>query len=187
MWDVMCHHDHSRLTIILEHLRLFPGCLVLDMGCGTGIFSQFIRTHSGIPVEIVCVDISEKMLEVAKGKLGTDGSISYVCGDATSIDFPDGSSDRIICYSCLPHIQEKAAAIENFRRMLKKGGLLVIAHSDGYEKINSMHAGLEAPVRHDHLPGPEKMKSILENGSFSRIHIVSEPDLYIVTAEKGQD
>jgi len=184
LWDGICHHEHSRLRSILEHLRLFPGCRVLDVGCGTGVFAEFIEIHSEMPVEIICVDISEKMLEVARKKLGQYTTISYFCGDATDIDLPDKSLDRIICYSCIPHIQAKAAALRNFWRMLKSGGLLVIAHSDGYEKINEMHSHLEDPVRHDFLPGPEEMRSMLDRADFRNIQILSKTDLYIVSAEK---
>lgn len=181
-WDKMCHHEDSKLENIMISLNLQPGCRLLDVGCGTGIFTEYILNHFKEPVEIICVDISEKMIEIAKDKLSRYDNILYLCGDVILINLPNKSIDRIICYSCFPHIHDKHSALLNFKRMLKNDGLLVIAHSDGYKKINEFHSRLEGPVRHDLLPRPEEMRMLLNEAGLIENEILDKQDLYIVSA-----
>lgn len=183
-WDEMCLHEQSKLRRILEHLHLFGGCRILDVGCGTGIFTECILNNFSDPVTVTCVDLSEKMLEMARKKLSRCRGVSFINGDAAGLGLESGSVDRIICYSCLPHFLDKASALRNLRRILMADGLLVIAHSDGREKINEMHARLSSPVRHDHLPGPAEIKTLLDDSGLQMVEIVDTSDIYIVSAAR---
>ncbi|MGV8124243.1 MAG: class I SAM-dependent methyltransferase [Candidatus Xenobiia bacterium LiM19] len=184
-WDEMSRHDRSRLARIAAALELFPGVRILDVGCGTGVFTEFLLEEFREPLEIVCADFSGKMLEVAQEKLSGRKEVSFCCLDVTTESFPGKAFDRIICYSCFPHLNDKKAALSNFRNHLTPGGLLVIAHSESYMKINEFHRKCEGPVRHDTLPGPAEMKKMLEESEFSPVTITDEPDIYIVKAGKG--
>ncbi|MHC9543758.1 MAG: class I SAM-dependent methyltransferase [Vulcanimicrobiota bacterium] len=185
-WDEMSRPDRSRLARIAAALDLFPGARILDVGCGTGAFTGFLLEEFSEPLEIVCADFSGKMLEVARGKLAQFQEVTFCCVDATTGSFPGRAFDRIICYSCFPHLNNKAAALSNFRRHLVPGGLLVIAHSDNYQKINEFHSKCEGPVRHDILPDPAGMKKMLEEQDFSPVTITDEHDIYIVKAGMGR-
>ncbi len=185
-WDEMSRHDSSRLARIAAALDIFPGVRILDVGCGTGAFTSFLLENSSEPLEIVCADFSGKMLEVARRKLSQRKEVSFCRLDVTTESFPGKAFDRIICFSCFPHLNNKAAALSNFRRHLSPGGLLVIAHSENYLKINEFHRKCEGPVRHDIIPGPIEMKKMLEVLNFSPVMVTDEPDIYIVKAGKGE-
>jgi len=182
----MCRHDRVRLARIAAALDLFPGARILDVGCGTGVFTIFLLEEFTEPLEIVCADFSEKMLEVARKKLSRRQEISFCCLDVTNEPFPGNAFDRIICYSCFPHLIDKKAALSNFRSHLAANGLLVIAHSENYKKINDFHSRCDGPVCHDILPDPAGMKKMLEDSDFSSVTITDEPDIYIVKAGKGR-
>ena len=78
-WD----EERERLQEALEAL---PPARTLDVACGTG----WLTRH--LPGEIVGLDQSESMLEVARERV-PDGE--FVVGDALSLPFADGSFERV--------------------------------------------------------------------------------------------
>ncbi|MCL4352885.1 class I SAM-dependent methyltransferase, partial [Patescibacteria group bacterium] len=66
-----------------------------------------------------------------KGKVGLqprswDTTKVDIVSDITTIPLPDNSFDAILCTEVLEHIVEPREAIEEFSRILKKGGLLIV-------------------------------------------------------------
>jgi ubiquinone/menaquinone biosynthesis C-methylase UbiE len=181
-WDEISHHDSSRLAEVLDHLELFPGCIVLDAGCGTGIFSEFIVAHCDFPLSLLCMDISEEMLLCSRKRLSHNRNIHFLQGDLSMPGLAGKCLDRVICYSCFPHVKGKSMALINIEPVLKDDGLLVIAHADNYRKINEFHARCSEPIRNDYLPCPEEMKMLFENACLGSISIIDEPHLYIASA-----
>lgn len=183
-WDDITAYDKHKLRIILSEMNLFRSCRILDAGCGTGIFTEYILMNTSFPSEIICMDISSKMLTKAKERLSRMNKVRFLQSDTTSISLEKETIDRIICYSCFPHFTDKKSTIRNFYRILKSGGILVIAHGSNYKKINEMHSRLEEPVKNDLLPCPGEMKNILESADFNKISIIDNEDVYIVSARK---
>lgn len=70
----------------------FKGKKVLDLGCGFGWHCQYAIEHGA--ASVVGVDISEKMLAVAKEKTSKD--IEYICKSTEDVEFPDHSIDVVI-------------------------------------------------------------------------------------------
>ncbi|MDQ7826069.1 MAG: class I SAM-dependent methyltransferase [Candidatus Eremiobacteraeota bacterium] len=181
-WDEQASHDPLRLALIAEALELFPGARVLDAGCGTGVFTDFmVRAFDGA-LDVVCADFSGKMLEEAEKKLSSRSGVSFCRADLTTDTVPGRAFDRIICYSCFPHFADKRRALANLRRHITPGGFLLIAHSESCSSINELHSRLEGPVRHDMLPGPDEMRKMLQELRFSKVAITDKPHLYLVKA-----
>src|SRR5687767_7917728 len=65
---------------------------ILDLGCGTGRFSEALAAH--FDAEVVGVDPSKKMLEQARGKL-LDRRVLYEFGRGEAIPLPSNSVDLI--------------------------------------------------------------------------------------------
>jgi ubiquinone/menaquinone biosynthesis C-methylase UbiE len=122
------------------------------------------------------------MLHKAHARLGSTGNVSLVQGDGSTHFLKEGSLDRILCYSCFPHIQDKPGALRAFKRMLRKDGLLLIAHSSSSASVNDFHARCNGIVKHDHLPGPEEMRRYLDQAGFIPRIIDDSPGHYIVLA-----
>ena len=78
---------------------------ILDLGCGTGNIS--LQVLERFPdAKITCLDISDKMIEVAKEKLAGYENIEFVLGDFTIVDIID-DYDAIISSLALHHIRDE--------------------------------------------------------------------------------
>ena len=93
---------------------------VLELGVGTGLNLPLYR---GVE-EVVGVDISEKMLEKAKRKK-VKVRAKLIRADAGKLPFPDESFDTVVSTFFLCVVPDKEQVIEEIRRVLKPGGVLL--------------------------------------------------------------
>lgn len=70
---------------------------MLDLGCGTGDLAVTISRLAKNDIDIVGLDYSETMLDVARSKSDafTGGKINFIHGDASDLNFPDGYFDCV--------------------------------------------------------------------------------------------
>src|ERR1700694_2809189 len=85
----------------VEPLKLFtlkPGERVLDLACGTGIVARLAAEQVGAIGAVVGLDISSKMLEVAKSRSTRTGQvITWREGSAMALPFANSSFDVVLC------------------------------------------------------------------------------------------
>ncbi len=111
--------------------------VVLDAGGGTGRWS-IPMAKTGL--NVVLVDISEGMLNVARRKIreaDLEDKITVKQGDITKLEYPDETFDLVFCEHALFLIEEQVKAIRELTRILKKGDPLVISCPNVY--IQSLH------------------------------------------------
>ncbi|WP_085909518.1 class I SAM-dependent methyltransferase [Kiloniella majae] len=101
-----------------------PDMEVLELGCGTGTTALI---HAPFVKHIHAVDISEKMLEIARDKAEKQ-SVENVTFDQAAIDTftaADQSYDIIMTHSVLHLLDDKEATIANIHKMLKPSGYFI--------------------------------------------------------------
>lgn len=99
---------------------------VLEIGAGTGEHLPFVR-HSFD--EYTLTDSDSATLEVAKKKNSASvhrEKLKFEIQEGTTLSYPDGSFDRVVAVHVLEHIYQPHLAITQWRRVLRKGGLLSI-------------------------------------------------------------
>lgn len=112
---------------LLKHLE--PRCnrgRLLDAGCGSGKYTLPLRMRG---FDVVAVDISLDALGMANERSASRNlDIAFLAANIYRMPFQDASFDVIWCYGVLQHLllKERHSAISEFRRMLKKEGLLFI-------------------------------------------------------------
>jgi tRNA (cmo5U34)-methyltransferase len=97
---------------------------MIDLGCGTGTISQSVKSRFS-NVKITCVDIAEKMLEIAKDKL--DGNIICIQADFNKFEFPE-KYDLILSSLALHHLEndsDKFAFYEKIYSALNQNGIFI--------------------------------------------------------------
>lgn len=98
---------------------------ILDLGCGTGNLSRCFA--AAFPrAQITCVDMAEKMLEMARAKLAGVRAVSFWHGDLRDFDYSPGY-DVIAASMALHHIEggEKPRFYRNLYRALPPGGVFL--------------------------------------------------------------
>jgi ubiquinone/menaquinone biosynthesis C-methylase UbiE len=105
--------------LVLKLAAPRPGDKVLDIGVGTGIFALELMKFGA---DITGIDVSEKMLAVARSK----GVSNVGIGDAVSLAYPDESFDLVISITALEFIKEPEKAISEMVRVCGKGGRVVV-------------------------------------------------------------
>ncbi|MFY9233853.1 MAG: class I SAM-dependent methyltransferase [Fimbriimonadaceae bacterium] len=122
--------DPSR-SLILDPpmLALFEGAAgeyVLDVGCGEG---RFCRMLSTLGMRTTGIDPTGRLLEEARLR-HPEGA--YVEGSAEDMPFESASFDRVVSYVSLVDIPDHRAAIREMARVLRPGGLLVVANLNSF-------------------------------------------------------
>lgn len=107
--------DRSRALAALD---VRPGHRVIDFACGTG---TNLARLAGSGAELVGVDASEPMLEIARRKAP---AAELVRGDVTAVSLRP--ADRAVCTYALSMIPDWEAALANFARHLRPAGVLVV-------------------------------------------------------------
>ncbi len=109
----------KRSALIIEGANLMAGQRVLEIGCGTGNFTEiFARTGA----QIVAVDISPDLLEKALARGLPAGQVQFIQQRFEDCD-ANGSFDAVIGSSILHHLDIQLAFSKIFD-LLKPGGRL---------------------------------------------------------------
>lgn len=112
------------------------GCqTILDLGCGPGL-SSYLLSERGFTV--TGVDISQKFLDVSKAK--QSDKLRLVQADVSSLDFPDGSFDIVTSHELIEHIIEVDRALREMKRVLKKGGKIIILAPNLFSPLSALRA-----------------------------------------------
>ena len=109
--------------LLLDLLRPGRGEIILDAGCGTGVFTlDFLSLGS----RVIGLDISLPMLIKARDKV-KGYPFQMVLGDILNLPFQERSFDRVISVTALEFIEDAKGAIRELFRVTQKGGCIVVA------------------------------------------------------------
>jgi ubiquinone/menaquinone biosynthesis C-methylase UbiE len=133
------HHDsvlrahrwrtaQNSAAYLLPHLR--PGLDLLDVGCGPGTITADLAMLVA-PGRVRGVDASADVIEAARRTAAERGvEIDFAVGDAYALELEDASVDVVHAHQVLQHLADPVAALAEWRRVLKPGGLLAARDSD---------------------------------------------------------
>ena len=108
----------SILTPLRQALAGAPGRRLLDVGSGTGNYSQALAREGWEPL---VTDISEPMLSRAAAK-----GLATRLADATDLPLEDESFDAVMLVSMIHHVDDPARALAEAKRVLRPGGRLAL-------------------------------------------------------------
>ena len=97
---------------------------VLELACGTGISTEYLRAALPESVEIVATDLNDAMLDHARHKRGGLANVSFGQADALELPYEDAEFDAVVCQFGIMFFPDKAAAMAEVLRVLKPGGQL---------------------------------------------------------------
>ena len=122
--------EHGRQSTIAEADRI--GGRILDVGVGTGLsLSDYSRN-----IKLCGVDISEPMLRKAQQRVRAQGLANVetlAVMDAKNLAFRDASFDAVVAQYVITTVPEPEATLDDFVRVLKPGGELILVNHVGVE------------------------------------------------------
>jgi SAM-dependent methyltransferase len=114
---------------LLADFAHLVGCqgTVIDLGCGPGQVAAFLATHG---VQMIGIDLSPGMVKRARQ---LHPGLDVRVGDMLDLDFDDESLAGVAAFYSIIHIprDDVRGVLTELRRMLRPGGLLLLAFHDG--------------------------------------------------------
>lgn len=109
--------------LLVEMVRPRRGERMLDVGCGTGVFTlDFLNAGS----RVTALDLSLPMLRRA-GKKFAGRPFEMVQGDMRRLPFTDESFDKAVSVTAIEFLEDAVAGIAELFRVTRPGGLVVVA------------------------------------------------------------
>jgi len=138
----------NRMLERLDLVRLQPA-RVLDLGAGTGGFSQALRKRYR-KAGIVSLDIALNMLRRARGRGGWLRRPACVCGDGECLPFAADSFELVFSNLMLQWCTDLEPVFTELRRVLAPGGLLMFT-TFGPDTLRELRASWEVVDGYTHV------------------------------------
>ncbi len=146
---------------------------VCDLGCGPGHVARYLHDRG---VQVIGLDLSDEMVDQARR---LNPGIEFRQGNMLSLDIEDGAWGGIVAFYALIHVPrpEIAVALAEMKRVLRPGGLLLLAFHVGDETLHLDEWWGQRVSVDFHFFRPDEMVSYLKAGGFE-IEVLVEREPY---------
>lgn len=176
-WDDGMITNDKIINAILDNAGICANDSVLDVACGTGVLIPYYLKRGVL--SITAIDISPKMVEIAKRKF-TQKDVSVICGDVETFGFPK-KFDHIVVYNAFPHFPDAVRLIERLSKLVSPGGTLTVAHGMSRNAINAHHSGAAKHVSNG-LMTAEELANIFKK-HMQVTNVISNEEMYQVVGK----
>ncbi|MFW9965801.1 MAG: class I SAM-dependent methyltransferase [Candidatus Thorarchaeota archaeon] len=117
-------------SMIIEAIGAEPGMTVIDVGCGSGLYTVAVAKAIQPEGVVYAVDIQEGMLEKLRNRMKQDGveNIFPILADAEGhIPLDDGIADAVFSVAVIPEIPDPVKAMEQIKRLMADNGVFAEA------------------------------------------------------------
>jgi len=162
-----------RVELIAESARLGVGVRALEIGCGTGLFTEMF---AGTGARIIAVDISRELIEKAQSRGLPTNQVTFLEKRFEDCDV-DGPFDAIIGSSVLHHLDMNAAPAKIYG-LLKPGGLMSFAEPNMLNPQIMMQKNIPSlKMRMGDSPDESaftrwQLRDLLRNAGFVNVNIL---------------
>ncbi len=174
-------YDHARrrdmphmdwwIARLAEAGELGPGKRLIDLGCGTGRWTNALAYRTGC--EAVGLDRSLGMLDKARAK-DTEGRVRWVLGDVQNPGLAPEIFDCALMSLMLHHLRGHAGIFRTVWRMLRPGGVFLIRQGTLEQILNDpMHQFFPETIEVDLARTPMRAEIVrwLNEAGFARVDV----------------
>jgi ubiquinone/menaquinone biosynthesis C-methylase UbiE len=142
-----------------EVLRPAPGERVLEIGPGTGYYTLDLAEWLGPDGKVEIFDLQQDFLDHTMHRAGERGLTNIVPtqGDATALPYEDASMDAVVLTAVLGEIPDRAAALQEIRRVLRPTGRLIVGELFGDPHFTTLASlkrqAADADLTYEHHSG----------------------------------
>ncbi len=154
---------HAELQRIVGQLLMaklpqdLTGCKVLELGCGTGFFTQQLALRGA---QVVALDISCQMLQQCRQRC-QGMAVQYCLADAQALPFADKQFDIVFSSLALQWCRDWTPVLRQLKRMVKPSGQCLFStlgqeslfelqqawqKVDTYQHVNQFHSATELKI-----------------------------------------
>lgn len=181
-WDRDRKADARVLSSFMELAAIRPGSVILDAGCGTGVFLPYLSAAAGPDGTVEGFDYSQQMIDVAKEKFSHLANVTFTTGDVLKYHFPEKHYDVVCCLNFYPHVANHSReVIHRLYDAIVPGGMLLIMHDMPRKAVNAIHGG--QPV----LPPVDVLEEKLISAGFSVVAAMDTDSFYFIKVIKAAD
>ncbi len=115
-------------SAVVELLRLRGDETVVDYGAGTGVYT--VAVAEAVPHgHVIAVEALPRLAEMLRGRLRPELAerVEIVETDDNTVPESDGAADRVVMVDVLHHLYDQPEALAQVTRLLRPGGLFVVA------------------------------------------------------------
>lgn len=113
-----------RARNVVRGLELQDGLKILEVGCGNGYYLSLLN-RLDVKLELTGIDKDILALKDATKFIG-NRSVKLILGDAAKMPFKTAIFDRVVMSEVIEHVDDEKAALQEAKRVLKKGGILAL-------------------------------------------------------------
>jgi ubiquinone/menaquinone biosynthesis C-methylase UbiE len=158
---------------ILEQIR--PDQRILDIGCANGRVAVAVAERAGA---VTGLDSSETLFNLARmaaRQAGVHRKVRCVKGDAHELPFEAASFDGAIMVDTLHHLERPELAVAEARRVLKPGGLVIVAEVERQPG---------EPVRGCNRYTRRELIALLANAGFTSVRLRTTAGMYMAATAR---
>ena len=157
---------HRWLTILSTHVPRDRIAQIVDLGCGTGRYSEALATH--FSASVLGIDPSEKMLEQARQKESC-GRVAYKQALGENLPIGDESTDMVFMSMVLHHLPDPRCTALECHRVLRQRGYVCLRNGtvDAIETFPylTFFPSIRRLIQ-EQLPSRGLIKNIFEEAGF---------------------
>ena len=121
----LCNHfEKQMMEQFQQKVKSLRGGQVLEIGCGSGAFTNILLTHLQGITEYVATDPDMSAIRVASGLIHHQ-YVRFEEMRGENITYPNSRFDTVCVSNSLHHVQDVSRVFAEMARVLKTGGLLL--------------------------------------------------------------
>ena len=154
------------LDIFSAYVRKDDVSHIVDLGCGTGRFSEPLSVH--FEADVVGLDPSEKMLEEARKKTVRRGVV-FKQASGETLPVEDDSTDMVLMSMVFHHLRDPRRTARECYRVLRAPGCVCLRNGtvDAVETFPYLKFfPTVRSVKEEHLPTRDRVRSTFEEAGF---------------------
>ncbi|MFC4408082.1 class I SAM-dependent methyltransferase [Haloarchaeobius iranensis] len=180
------YNAHLEFPATSSMIPEVDGQRVLDAGCGTGVYTEFLLDDGA---DVVGLDASEAMLAHARERVG-DRAELHQADLGERLPFDDDAFDGVVSALALGYVEDWDALFAEFARVLRPGGFVVFStghpldqfpldeagepvDAENYFEVERLTKEWDVPVPYYRRPFSAVVNPLLESGF--RLETVVEP------------
>jgi len=119
---------------MVDALSLRPGDIVLDVGCGPGLWSELIAEKVWPTGRVVGLDLSAHLIRYARRRQNESryrDIMEFHEGSFYDLPFPDNSFSAVFLGNCFSYVTDPERVLSEQKRVARSGGKIAVKDFDG--------------------------------------------------------